>query len=102
MNPGYKGVRALVERNLEVAVIPIYSNGAAVNSGVHGFNSGRCSSFKKRQHALPVIRRTKAEAEEIVILGLDAFLAGKLANLLRRSLVNIADAGIESAHRTKS
>src|ERR1700690_709722 len=92
----------LVERNLKIAVPAIHGNRAAITASFHDFDAGRGASGEKRQHARPVVGWAETEAEEIFVFQMDRGLVREASYLSRRAMVDLADAGVESAYATET
>src|SRR5262249_34282982 len=75
---------------------------ATVRVAVDGFDPGRGSRSKIREHAVPVIRWTEAQAKNVLVLRLNRALAGEVAGLRRSAGVDLLDAGVEAGHAAES
>jgi hypothetical protein len=85
-----KCVIGLVERNFQPTAISMQRNGAPVAAVCHGFDTRNGAKGEKRQHRLPVIRRAKTQAEQILILGLARPLPGDASELRRSAVIDFA------------
>ena len=80
----------------------MHRNGASINAAIYNFDARGGSRGQKIQHGLPVVRRAKMKAEEIVIIRLDFRLARQAANLCGRSVIDVANAGVETPNAAES
>ena len=80
----------------------MHRNGASINAAIYNFDARSGSRGQKIQHGLPVVRRTKVKPEEIVIVRLDFRLSRQPPNLCRRSMIDVANASVESPNAAES
>src|ERR1700719_2694419 len=91
-----------VEGNFEVAGAAMQRNSAAITSRLYRLDSGSSSRPQEIQHALPMIRRAEMQAKEILVSELDCRLPRQMPQLSGGSMINVANAGVEAAHRAES
>ena len=97
-----KRVAGIVEGDFEISGATVQGNCPAVYAGLHDFDSGSSARRQKVEHALPVIGRTEVQAEEILVSWLGAGLPRQTTDLRGRSMVDLADAGVEATDAAES
>src|SRR5438105_1491682 len=75
---------------------------SAYQPASEGLGARRGPRREKGQHSLPVVRRAKAQAEEILILWLHNLLPHKPPNLGGRPMVDLADGGVKSPYAAET
>src|SRR5207245_5365103 len=80
----------------------VKGNRTPITAKFHHFDVRGGPGCEKRQHTVPVIGREQTKAEEVLILRKDGCLPREPTDLSRGSMINLADARIESSYATES
>src|SRR5581483_3615915 len=91
-----------IQRNLERTLGSVQRDRSPVGAGFYRLDPGCGARCEKCQHPVPIVRRPKAQVEQILILRLMKSVPGEMADLGWRTIVHAADPGIESAHRPET
>src|SRR6266566_4316588 len=96
-----EGVILLVKRTFDLTVPAVQRNRAAITRGLDRFDTGSCPGRQIFEDTLPIVGRTKVEAEKILILRPGWGDMRQSPNLCGCPVVHLVDRSIEWSHRAK-
>src|SRR5437870_5904738 len=81
---------------------PVKGNRTPIDTMFDRFDPRGGPGCEKRQHTVPVIGRAETKAEEVLIFRKDSCLPREPTDLSRGSMIDLADARVESSYATES
>src|SRR5258705_2056872 len=102
LNAYIQCITARVERDLQISAVFIHGNRAAKAAASDDFHAGRGLGREELQDSFPIVGRAKVQVEEVLIFVLARHFLNQATDLSWRSMIDVSDGGVESAHGAKA